>query len=107
MNNNEDMKKLLILLLLIPTVSFGKGFDFKKALDNGYTCFEISNYLKTDKFDKSTYNELKKICPQSQIEEDKKTIRLNCAYESEIGKTDFTAKKIYETCLDKKGIEDK
>ena len=31
----------------------------------------------------------------------------NCAYESQIGKTDFTAKKIYETCLDKNGVDDK
>ena len=101
------MNKLLILLLLMPMFSFGKSFNVKDALDNGYTCLEISNYLKTVKYDKSTDNKLKKLCPQSQIEEDKKTIRLNCAYESEIGKTDYTAKKIYETCLDKKGVEDK
>ena len=88
-------------------VSFGKSFDVQDALDNGYTCLEISNYLKTDKYDKSTYKKLNKLCPQSQIEDDKKTIRLKCAYKSEFGKTDFTAKKIYETCLDKNGLEDK
>ena len=76
-----------------------KGF-IKEAIEKNYPPNEIVSFLKERGYKlNKEHTEL--------LESYKKTIRLNCAYKSEIGKTDFTAKKIYETCLDKNGLEDK
>ncbi len=106
MNNNEGMKNLLILLLLIPMVSFGESKEEKiklfieEAIKRNIALNEIKRVLKERGYSlNKEHTEL--------LQNYKKTIRLNCAYKSEIGKTDFTAKKIYETCLDKNGVEDK
>ena len=100
------LNKLLIILLLIPMVSFGESKDadlkgfIEEAIERNIAHNEIVSWIKERglKLNKE-HTEL--------LQNYKKTIRLKCAYKSEFGKTDFTAKKIYETCLDKNGVEDK
>ena len=123
------MNKLLLLLLLIPNLVMGE-FDTQGALDAGYKQEEIDMYgfkfwyIKIDIYAK--FHELKKLgytkkeikkslnslCEnakkihESKEEEDrKKEWRSQCASLSGKAKSDFAAKKIYETCLEEGGYE--
>ena len=130
------MRKLLLLLLLIPNLVIGE-FDVQGALDEGYTLEEINNY-SAGKFDveraradglseeeiqaaiaagppKKEPEEIdcRNFTKKEQKEFKKqcdgyyKVKRLQCAVSSSNAKTDFAAKKIYEACLDRMGVPKK
>ena len=129
------MKKLLLLLLLIPNLVMGE-FDTQGALDAGYKQEEIDMYLlapscvdmygfkfwyiKIDIYAK--FHELKKLgytkkeikkslnslCEnakkihESKEEEDRKRelrIETKCSIKSGKATNEFSAKKIYDNCL--------
>jgi arsenate reductase-like glutaredoxin family protein len=133
------MKKLLLLLFLIPNLVMGE-FDTQGALDAGYKQEEIDMYLLapscvdmygfkfwyikidiyakfhelkklgyTKKEIKKSLNSLcenaKKIHESKEEEDRKKEWRSQCASLSGKAKSDFAAKKIYETCLEEGGYE--
>jgi hypothetical protein len=86
MNNNESMNKLLILLLLIPMVSFG---------EKGYTPEELGLTQKD--------------LDNAKIVQDEKEIKQRkswCAQLSGKAKNEYSAKKIYKNCLDEQGLKD-
>lgn len=86
--------------------------DFQKKCEEGHEDCKIINFeeLRLKKKIKETEAKIKEIELQKkeEIEEQRlEKIRSNCIEESKKAKTEFTAKKIYETCLDKNGVDDK
>ena len=77
------MKKLLLLLLLIPNLVMA-GFDVQGALDEGYSQEEIDAFI-------------------SSQEKDAK-IRLQCAKEAGKAKTEYAAQRIEYACLTKNNV---
>ena len=129
------MKKLLLLLFLIPNMVMAE-FDSQGALDEGYTQEQIDKYLKYQKWldanpDKAgteeyiivqkaaeTYTVIEEVdCSNLTKKEQKefkkqcdryyKVKRMQCAASSSRANSDFAAKKIYETCLDEAGVPKK
>ena len=72
------MNKLLILLLLIPMVSFGESKKYYKG----------------------------EVKPLPLSEKEVKQWKTLCAELSGKAKNEFSAKKIYKNCLDEKGLKD-
>ena len=86
--------------------------DFLKKCEEGHEDCEIINLKELGLKNKIKETEAKikeiELRKKEEIEEQKlEKIRSNCIEESKKAKTEFTAKKIYETCLDKNGEEDK
>jgi len=148
--NKILMKKLLLLLFLLPnlvmaeeskwkrkvtpttTLESGTNYNVQKALDAGVTQEQIDAYLVANPHltpinaptkTKPTFNveaakadglsdeEIQKLIAagppkQPTISQEKydKKIRNYCAMQAGDAKSDFAAKKMYETCLDQYGV---
>ena len=107
------MRKLLLLLLLIPNLVIGE-FDVEAARADGLSEEEIQaaiaygNSLKdTEEIDCSNLTKKEQKEFKKQCDGYYKVKRLQCATASSNAKTDFAAKKIYETCLDNMGVPKK
>jgi hypothetical protein len=82
------MKKLLLLLFLIPNLVIGDSVEEFRC---EYDYFNKSGLIRWNNacIDRETYNI---------------RIRNICALSSKEAKSDFSAKKIYYTCLERKGV---
>ena len=114
------MKKLLLLLFLIPNLVMAE-FDptlpytiipdskYQEWLDTNPDKAGTEDYITVQRranprlnckeLDKKQKKEFGGLCKRLY-----KEVRLECASASSNAKTDFAAKKIYETCLDEAGV---
>ena len=135
MTNYEDkMKKLLLLLLLIPNLvmaEFDPTLPYEIIPDSKYQEWLDANpdkagtedYITIQKaanpnlnckeLDKKQKKEFRELCKRLSKEENiqakkyEKEWRMHCAVVSGKAKSDFAAKKIYETCLHQGGVPKK
>ena len=112
------MKKLILLLLLIPNLVMAEEQREYTAEEIGLKEEDIfwfpsvcnSYELKDDKYEKmkkssltdeEIYEQLKKICEKAEQKERKRELRIEtkCSIKSGKATNEFSAKKIYDNCL--------
>ncbi len=112
------MKKLLLLLFLIPNLVMAEKQREYTAEEIGLKEEDIfwfpsacnSYELKDDKYEKmkkssltdeEIYEQLKKICEKAEHDERKRELRIEtkCSIKSGKATNEFSAKKIYDNCL--------
>jgi hypothetical protein len=95
------MKKLLILLLLMPMISFSELKPYKGEVlplndgEKSYTLEELG--LTQEDLDNATI-----VLDEKEVKQWKSL----CAELSGKARNEYSAKKIYKNCLDEKGLKD-
>ena len=110
------MKKLLLLLFLIPNLVMAEESKWKKKetitpAPIEQTTNKYQDWLDAnpDKAGTEDYSTVQKSAETYNVEPEERTTsveqeRSSCAAQSARAKSDFAAKKIYETCLDLVGV---
>jgi hypothetical protein len=94
------MKKLLLfILILFPAYGISAEYELVPVISN-----KDAKDIKECKYNISGYENKKECVTKDNYD---KVIRNTCARQSGDAKSDFSAKKIYKTCLEESGVLDK
>ena len=94
------MKNLLLfILILFPTYAISAEYELVPLIPN-----KDAKDIEECKYNISGYEDKKECVTKDNYD---KVIRSTCAIQSGKAKSDFSAKKIYKTCLEERGVLDK